>query len=53
MLNHQRIPSKFKACIDCADTEHEYVVIRYQIFLMLEDDEGTAVAVSAYDKVSL
>ncbi|KAM6500355.1 hypothetical protein JOM56_003369 [Amanita muscaria] len=48
-----QIPSKFKACIDCADTEHEYVMIRYQTFLMLEDDEGTTVGVSAYDKSHL
>ncbi|KAF8637320.1 hypothetical protein AX17_002822 [Amanita inopinata Kibby_2008] len=46
----KEIPSKYKACIECVDTEYEYVAYRYQVFLMLEDEEGTRIAVSAYDK---
>lgn len=46
-----RIPAKYKACIECGDTEYEYVTHRYQVFLMLEDDDGTRLVVSIYDKV--
>ncbi|KAK2466765.1 hypothetical protein APHAL10511_001023 [Amanita phalloides] len=47
------IPAKYKACIECSDTEYEFVTYRYQIFLMLEDDEGTRVVLSVYDKSHL
>ncbi|KAF8623517.1 hypothetical protein AX15_006294 [Amanita polypyramis BW_CC] len=48
-----QIPAKYKACIGCSDTEHEFVTHRYQILLRLEDNEGTRIIVLAYDKSHL
>ncbi|PFH54177.1 hypothetical protein AMATHDRAFT_83294 [Amanita thiersii Skay4041] len=45
-----KIPTIYQACVDCMDSDHEYVAYKYQLVLKLEDEEGTTLEVSVFDK---
>jgi hypothetical protein len=45
------IPRARKACIDCADVDHEYVRYLYQMHILLQADDGQTLLVSVNDQV--
>ncbi|KIM48825.1 hypothetical protein M413DRAFT_21140 [Hebeloma cylindrosporum] len=47
------VPKKHRACTRCSDFEHDYLEYKYQLFLMLEDEDGYQIFVSVGDKCPL
>ena len=48
-----RIPEKRIACFKCEDFEHEYVEIKYQLYIIVEDEEKEQILMSINDTVCL
>jgi hypothetical protein len=46
-----RLPKTTKACLKCGDFEHEHVKYYYQLYILVEDDEGQQLMISIDDKV--
>ena len=47
-----RIPKSKQACFGCSDFEHEYIQYLYQMYVMIEDEDGKQIMVSINDEVS-
>lgn len=47
-----RIPKSKRACVGCSDSDYEYIQYLYQLYLMIEDEDGKQVMVSINDEVS-
>ncbi|KAF9014016.1 hypothetical protein BDQ17DRAFT_435738 [Cyathus striatus] len=47
------IPETRKACYNCADSDHEFVQYRYQLFVLLQDEAGDTIKLSINDRCSL
>jgi len=51
MTFFESIHSGRRACIDCADVDHEHVRYLYQMYFLLQDDDGRTLMVSVNDEV--
>ncbi|KAF5381117.1 hypothetical protein D9615_004129 [Tricholomella constricta] len=50
---NQDLPDFQKACFKCHDTDHEYVRYLYQMYLLLQDEDGKQLYVSLHDESSV
>ena len=51
-IGHEcRIPKKHISCIECGDFDYEYRQIKYQIYLILEDEDREQILISINDTV--
>lgn len=51
-IGHEcRIPKTRHACVECDDVEHKYVEIKYQVYLIIEDEDKEQILVSINDTV--
>ncbi|KAH9484199.1 hypothetical protein JR316_0003679 [Psilocybe cubensis] len=50
---NKEIPKKHRACLKCADFDHEFVQFCYQMYVLIEDEVGDQVKLSIGDKSSL
>ncbi|KAF8798203.1 hypothetical protein BYT27DRAFT_7123725 [Phlegmacium glaucopus] len=47
------IPKSNRACVVCSDFEHQYIQYLYQLYVMIEDDDGKQIMVSINDECPL
>ncbi|KAF8163505.1 hypothetical protein B0H34DRAFT_695665 [Crassisporium funariophilum] len=47
------IPRRNRACLNCMDSEHEYVQYLYQLYLMIEDEDRNQITVSVNNECCL